>query len=162
MNKSDINWALHQIEQMVIIARRSTEAQKPSGDPAYLLMPAGEIKSLEFSLGDILDKVTALKEDWDDTERPAVASDAESDGGESVAATSESAKAYFAMDGFLCNVVYMIQLADDMTLEFEVPEDREAWDRLVFAVHHSRLMVEAFRRCYEMRDFGSEATVVGV
>jgi hypothetical protein len=161
MNKSDINWALHEIEQMVIIARRSTQNLKPSKDPAYHLLPVGEHESLTFSLGDILDKVTALKDDWD-TEQPATtAPDAGSDGEEPSAITSK-AKAYFDMDGFLCNVVYMIQLADDMALDFEVPEDREGWDRLSFAIHHSRLMVEAFRRCYDQMDFGSEATVVGV
>ncbi|MGO4513688.1 hypothetical protein CT676_42680 [Bradyrhizobium sp. MOS001] len=64
MNKSDIDWALHQIEQMVIIARRSTWGQKPSTDLAYILMPRGDVQSLEYSLGDILDKVTALKDEW--------------------------------------------------------------------------------------------------
>src|SRR6478752_4606897 len=58
----------HQIEQMVIIARRSTQDLKPSNDPAYRLLPVGEHESLKFSLGDILDKVSALKDDWDDTE----------------------------------------------------------------------------------------------
>jgi hypothetical protein len=38
MNRSDINWALHQIEQMVIVARRSTQGLKPSNDPAYRLV----------------------------------------------------------------------------------------------------------------------------
>jgi len=64
MNKSDIDWALHQIEQMVIIARRSIVELKPSTDIAYRLLPVGEHESLEFSLGDILDKVTALKDEW--------------------------------------------------------------------------------------------------
>ena len=73
MNKSDIDWALHQIEQMVILARRSAQDPRPSKDPAYLLMSAGEHESLIFILGDILDKVTALKDDWNDTEQPAAA-----------------------------------------------------------------------------------------
>jgi hypothetical protein len=73
MAKSDIDWALHQIQQMVIIARRSTEKQKPSIDPAYLLMPSSDVESLEYSLGDILDKVVALKEGWDDADNVVVA-----------------------------------------------------------------------------------------
>ena len=48
MNKSDIDWALHQIEQMVILARRSAQDPRPSKDPAYLLMSGRRAQIADF------------------------------------------------------------------------------------------------------------------
>src|SRR5262245_41341751 len=69
MTHSDIDWALHQIEQMVRIARRSTDNLKPSKDIAYRLLPADQEESLDYALGDMLDKVTALKDERSIDER---------------------------------------------------------------------------------------------
>jgi hypothetical protein len=173
---NDVDNGLADIRGMTILAIRTMEGV---GKAVRARDPEAD-ESLSFSLHDILARVEKLREGLGDDrpkvapkvaaeaathEQPAIAaSDAGSDCAESGARTSEtvSAKAYFEMDGFLCNVVHMIQLADDMALEMEVPEDRETWDRFAFAIHHSRLMVEAFRRCYDKRDFGNEAAVVGV
>ena len=49
MDIRNVDHALHQIEQMVIIARRSTEGLKPSKDPAYRLVLSSEAELLEFT-----------------------------------------------------------------------------------------------------------------
>jgi len=158
MDKDDIDHALHGIRMMVQVAIDAVlTMEKSKTEPGFFRLLEPDSQTLRFSLFDVLKRVDELKAEQSATTAP----DAGSDGEEPSAITSRE-KAYFDMDGFLCNVVHMIQLADDMALDFEVPEDREGWDRLSFALHHSRLMVEAFRRCYEKRDFGNEATVVGV
>jgi hypothetical protein len=72
MDIRDVDHALHEIRQMIIIARRSTDGLKASNDLAYLLMPGWEAETLRFSLGDILNKVDALKDDLA-TEQPVAA-----------------------------------------------------------------------------------------
>jgi hypothetical protein len=111
MDIRDIDHALHEIRQMIIIARRPTERFKASKDPAYLLMPVGEHEPLEFSLGDILDKVVALKEDWA-TEQPATAApDAGSDRQPSRSTDRPEPNgrtAYSDIEGPICDAVHMI------------------------------------------------------
>ncbi|WP_028346074.1 hypothetical protein [Bradyrhizobium murdochi] len=147
MNKSDIDWALHQIQQMVIIARRSTQGLKPSKDIAYLLMPVGQHESLEFSLGDILDKVTALKEGWDDTEhRGKAAPDAASDG-EGSRPTDRPIRdwngAYTDIEGSICDAVHMIDIAAEFA-----NDTIDRGDQLTFAVNQSQQMMEDLKKRY--------------
>jgi hypothetical protein len=163
-DKSDIDWALHQIEQMVIIARRSTQGLKASKDIAYVLMPAWEHESLEFSLGDILDKVVALKEVWDDTEQgDNAAPNAGVNGGRSGATDkpqSDREGLYGGIEGFLCDAVNMIRIAYDLVLEDMYGGDPDTLARISFAVHHSRLLLDDLKRRYDEQDFGKAATGV--
>ena len=102
MNKSDIDWALHQIEQMVRIARRSMDEQE----------------SLDYALGDILDKVTELKDNWDYTEQPAAAApDAGSDG-ERSGSTDEPVRDWRSAYKDLETSVYAVVHMMDFAVEF--------------------------------------------
>jgi hypothetical protein len=153
MNKSDIDWALHQIEQMVIIARRSTRDLKPSKDPAYRLLPVGEHESLEFSLGDILDKVTALKDDLA-AERPATAAPDAGSGGQRPDTTvkpegdrGDWRYAYSGLEGPLCKAVNMLRIANGLANEVD-RDDQIAMEEFTFAVDHARDLLEDLRRGY--------------
>ncbi len=126
MSKSDIDHALHQIEQMVRIARRSTE----------------EEESLDYALGDILDKVTALKDNWDYTEQPAAAPNHEADGQRADAKGAiDWQHLYSQLDDPLFRAVSMAQIVDDLVSEVE-QSDRDSWDRFAFAVGHARELME--------------------
>jgi hypothetical protein len=157
MNKSDIDWALHQIEQMVIIARRSIVELKPSTDIAYRLLPVGEHESLEFSLGDILDKVTALKDDLA-TEQPVAAAPNAGMGGQrpdtTVKTENDWRDALFGIEGPLCEAVYMAQIADEMVPEDDESDNEDYQHRFTFAVNHSRHLLEDVRRRYYAAVFG--------
>jgi len=137
-------------EQMVIIARRSTQDLKPSNDPAFLLMPAGEAKSLTFSLGDILDKVTALKDDWDYTEQPeATAPEAGSDGQQQTTKPDCTWKrAYSGLEGPLCDAVLMVQIAADLVFEGDGHDDEDHRAQTIFSAMHGRQLLEGVRRRY--------------
>jgi hypothetical protein len=154
MDKNDIDWALHEIQQMVIIAPRSTQGLTASKDIAYLLMPVGTHESLEFSLGDILDKVVALKEDWD-TEPLATVAPKLGSGGQRPEAKGKPeidwSDLYRGMEGPLCEAVHMTQIADGLADHVD-HNDSDSREQLAFAVNHSRQLLEDLRRRYYERE----------
>jgi tRNA A37 threonylcarbamoyltransferase TsaD len=152
MNKSDIDHALHQIEQMVRIARRSTDNLKPSKDIAYRLLPVDQQESLDFALGDILDKVTALKEDWDYTEPPAAAAPAsESDDAESGTTDKPDLgwrSAYSGLEGAICDATHMIDIATEMA-----NDEQDIDEQFLFAIIHSQELMRRLKARF-YKDWG--------
>ena len=151
MSKSDIDWALHQIVQMVILARRSAHDTRPSTDPAYLMMSAAEHEFLIFIPGGILDKVVALKEDWA-TEQPAAASpDAGSDGRRSGASDEPEPNwrsAYMGIEDSLCSAVLMSQITTELVMEDDGRKEKDYRNQILFAARHSQQLLEDLRASY--------------
>ncbi|MEH2589805.1 hypothetical protein [Bradyrhizobium sp. AZCC 1721] len=103
-------------------------------------MPVGEHKSLEFSLGDILDKVTALKDDLAIEQRDNAAPDAGSDGERSGPTDKPDRNwrsAYSDIEGPICDAVHMIDIAAELANDVA-----DIDEQLLFAVNHSQKLLE--------------------
>lgn len=157
MNHSDIDWALHQIEQMVRIARRSTDNLKPSKDIAYRLLPVDQQESLDYALGDILDKVTALKDELSIDERTKSKQSAAAG-----ARPPDSAQA--AWEDVVGDTIRDATSMAGITAELAgksltAPE----LERLLFATHQVQKMLEDLKNRYDRMDIedAGHGAVVG-
>jgi hypothetical protein len=64
MDFNDLDNALHEIEQMVLVAVNAHESLMASdSDPGFFQIPEGESELLSFSVYDLLKRVRALKAD---------------------------------------------------------------------------------------------------
>jgi hypothetical protein len=154
MEMKDADYALHEIRQMIIIARRSMESPKPSNDPAYLLVPAWEVETLRFSIADILNRVDALTDELATAQPATAAPHAESDS--RVAKATEQPDAEFhrriEMENFICEAVHMAQIADALVDDVD-RDDEDSRGQLSFQVGHTRQLLEDLRRRYYEKDW---------